>query len=29
VFAGSYLLANRQFNLAVDDYASLVGLAPG
>ena len=29
VFAGSYLMANRQFNLAVDDYAALVGLAPG
>ena len=29
VFAGSYLLANRQFNPAVDDYAALVGLGPG
>jgi len=29
VFAGGYLLANRQFNLAVDDYAALVGLTPG
>ena len=29
VFAGTYLLANRQFNDAVDDYAALVGLPAG
>lgn len=29
VFAGGFLLAGRAFNAAVDDYCSLVGLAPG
>ena len=29
VFAGSYLRCGRRFNAAVDDYAGLVGLAPG
>ena len=29
VFAGSYLLGGRAFNVAVDDYAALVGLPPG
>ena len=29
VFAGSFLLARRRFNAAVDDYGSLVGLPPG
>src|SRR5262245_58033922 len=29
VFAGGYLLADRHFNRAVDDYAALVGLSPG
>lgn len=29
VFAGSFLLAGRRFNAAVDDYCALVGLAPG
>jgi 2-phospho-L-lactate transferase/gluconeogenesis factor (CofD/UPF0052 family) len=29
VFAGSFLLAQRAFNAAVDDYAGLVGLPPG
>lgn len=29
VFAGGFLLAGRAFNAAVDDYAALLGLAPG
>ena len=29
MFAGSYLRCGRRFNAAVDDYAGLVGLAPG
>ena len=29
VFAGGFLLAARDFNLAVDEYCALVGLAPG
>ena len=29
VFAGSFLLADRDFNQAVDDYCGLVGLPPG
>jgi 2-phospho-L-lactate transferase/gluconeogenesis factor (CofD/UPF0052 family) len=29
VFAGAYLLCDRQFNRAVDDYCSLVGLPAG
>jgi 2-phospho-L-lactate transferase/gluconeogenesis factor (CofD/UPF0052 family) len=29
VFAGSYLLCDRRFNAAVDDYCGLVGLPPG
>jgi 2-phospho-L-lactate transferase/gluconeogenesis factor (CofD/UPF0052 family) len=29
VFAGAYLLCERQFNAAVDDYAALVGLPTG
>jgi len=29
VFAGSYLRCGRRFNGAVDDYAGLLGLAPG
>jgi 2-phospho-L-lactate transferase/gluconeogenesis factor (CofD/UPF0052 family) len=29
VFAGSYLLAARRFNDAVDDYSGLLGLPPG
>ena len=29
VFAGAYLLAERSFNTAVDEYASLVGLPAG
>jgi 2-phospho-L-lactate transferase/gluconeogenesis factor (CofD/UPF0052 family) len=29
VFAGAYLSAGRRFNQAVDDYAGLLGLAPG
>jgi 2-phospho-L-lactate transferase/gluconeogenesis factor (CofD/UPF0052 family) len=29
VFAGGYLRCGRRFNAAVDDYAGLVGLAPG
>lgn len=29
VFAGSFLLAGRRFNGAVDDYCALVGLPPG
>jgi 2-phospho-L-lactate transferase/gluconeogenesis factor (CofD/UPF0052 family) len=29
VFAGTYLLRDRRFNAAVDDYATLVGLPPG
>lgn len=29
VFAGGYLLADRKFNAAVDDYAALVGLPEG
>ena len=29
VFAGSVLLAGRQFNAAVDDYCALLGLPPG
>ncbi len=29
VFAGSYLRAGRRFNDAVDDFAGLLGLAPG
>lgn len=29
VFAGSYLLSDRRFNAAIDDYCGLLGLAPG
>lgn len=29
VFAGSFLARDRNFNLAIDDYCELVGLAPG
>ena len=29
VFAGSYLLQDRRFNDAVDDYCGLLGLPPG
>jgi 2-phospho-L-lactate transferase/gluconeogenesis factor (CofD/UPF0052 family) len=29
VFAGGYLLADRRFNAAVDDYCALLGLPPG
>jgi 2-phospho-L-lactate transferase/gluconeogenesis factor (CofD/UPF0052 family) len=29
IFAGAFLLCGRQFNAAVDDYASLVGLPTG
>lgn len=29
VFAGSFLLSGRDFNAAVDDYCSALGLAPG
>jgi 2-phospho-L-lactate transferase/gluconeogenesis factor (CofD/UPF0052 family) len=29
VFAGGYLLCERDFNRAVDDYSALVGLRPG
>jgi 2-phospho-L-lactate transferase/gluconeogenesis factor (CofD/UPF0052 family) len=29
VFAGGFLLADRQFNPAVDDYVGLLGLPPG
>ena len=29
VFAGGFLLANRDFNRAVDDYCGLVGVPPG
>ena len=29
VFAGAFLLAERAFNAAVDDYCALVGLPPG
>ncbi len=29
MFAGAYLLADRNFNQAVDDYAAIVGLPPG
>jgi 2-phospho-L-lactate transferase/gluconeogenesis factor (CofD/UPF0052 family) len=29
VFAGAFLLADRDFNQAVDDYCALVGLPPG
>jgi len=29
VFAGAYVLANRDFNRAVDDYCALLGLPPG
>ena len=29
VFAGTYLLQDRSFNAAVDDYATLVGLPHG
>jgi len=29
VFAGSYLLSERRFNTAVDDYCGLLGLRPG
>jgi len=29
VFAGAYLLAGRRFNVAVDDYAALVGVPAG
>ena len=29
VFAGSFLLAGRRFNAAVDDYCALVGLPAG
>jgi 2-phospho-L-lactate transferase/gluconeogenesis factor (CofD/UPF0052 family) len=29
VFAGGFLLADRDFNRAVDDYCALVGLKPG
>ena len=29
VFAGGFLLADRQFNPAVDDYVALLGLPPG
>jgi 2-phospho-L-lactate transferase/gluconeogenesis factor (CofD/UPF0052 family) len=29
VFAGAFLLADRDFNRAVDDYCALVGLPPG
>ena len=29
MFAGSFLLADRDFNQAVDDYCGIVGLPPG
>ena len=29
VFAGAFLLADRDFNATVDDYCALVGLPPG
>jgi 2-phospho-L-lactate transferase/gluconeogenesis factor (CofD/UPF0052 family) len=29
VFAGAFLLADRRFNAAVDDYSGLLGLRPG
>ena len=29
MFAGGFLLADRRFNAAIDDYCALVGLAPG